>query len=88
MKDANMEAKKVEKSSLSLSDIFEIAFLMAKGQKYREMVPEKGRVRFIFDRSCNGILESFYADRESINPKLYMHAIKDVKSLVFNSKIR
>lgn len=75
-------------SSLSLSDIFEIAFLLTKGCRYQKMVTEKGRVRFIFEASNYKILQRFYGDEEKVNPRLFMHCIKDVKSLVYNSKLR
>lgn len=87
MNSAEKDEKQPKRVSfLSLSDIFEVAFLLTKGCKYKRMEMQDRRVRFIFEASDYKILEKLYGDDETVSPRLFMHHIKDVKSLVYNSK--
>lgn len=74
----------VKSEQVRLADIFEVAYLMATGKNYQSVEIHKGKVRFTFSGDVIEPLQQFYGnDDVTVNPKDYMHKIKDVKNIVF-----
>ena len=74
--------------TVTLSDIYEVAYLLTRGEKYTKIKFEKGRIRFEFSASSYKLLRDFYGDETQISPRAFMHSIKDVKALIYSGRSR
>lgn len=74
--------------TVTLSDIYEVAYLLTRGERYTRIKFEKGRIRFEFTVDSHKLLREFYEDDTKVSPKVYMHQIKDVKALIYSARNR